>query len=1004
MNRHLLALLRRSASFAFAITAACLVGLPISAATPVILTPPDASPAEALAAREVRRYLYLCTGTLLPIQAAESSLPAKGGIVVARKDRSLVATLLRDPRSSQSAAGLEPGAHWLKTVELRGARWVSLIGGDDPGTLYAAYRFAEHLGVRFYLHGDAVPDHPAPFRLPMLDETANPLFALRGIQPFHDFPEGPDWWNTDDYLAVLGQLPKLRMNFFGLHTYPEDRPNAEPTVWIGPPSGLDERDHVKSSYPSSYQNTLRGNWGYETRATSNFLHGASQLFEHDAFGADVMIGHCPQPSEPAAANEVFSKTASMLQTAFQEARALGIKTCVGTETPLIVPKLVQERLRAAGRDPSDRAVVRDLYEGMFRRVQSAYAPDYYWFWTPEGWTWEGTRNEQVRATLHDLEDAIEAHRKLHPNFRLATCGWVLGPQQDRALFDKVLPKDIAVSCINREVGRTPVDRGFIEVRGRGKWAIPWMEDDPALTSPQLWVGRMRRDAADAYRYGCDGLMGIHWRTRVLGPNVLALARAAWTQSPWSQPFAERPERPRVAGPVGGTAAGFPDHPIADTEEDPVYQTVRYNLTAYHLPFPNGTYRVMLKFCEPHYTAPLKRVFGVRLQGATVIDGLDIFAKAGQNRALDYTFDSVTVTNGWLSIDFVPQVEFPSIAGIVVTGSQASRRINCGGGAWNSYEADLPGQFTGEATFPAVDDFYEDWARSEFGPDAGLLASRIFARIDCRLPRPSDWVDGPGGLKPDPRPWPQAAKDYAFVDDFASLEPMVIGAGNQERYGYWLHTFRYMRAMAHVDCLAAEYNKALAAVKGISEEKSRRDRAQATLLPLRIQLVQTVAEVYANLLALTSNPGELGTIANWDQHLVPGLLERPGKELATLLGAELPAAAQPSRTYAGALRLIVTTQRTSLPQGETLDVRARLLSASPVRSVRAFVRPLGKGAFITMELPAVGRGVHRGGIKPPTPEGDFEYYVESTGGDGTIARWPATAPAINHTVVRTTFSR
>ena len=87
-----------------------------------------------------------------------------------------------------------------------------------------------------------------------------------------------------------------------------------------------------------------------------------------------------------------------------------------------------------------------------------------------------------------------------------------------------------MSTINREVGKAPVDPGFARVRGRSLWAIPWMEDDPALTSPQLWAGRMRRDAADALRYGCDGLLGIHWRTRVLSANVLALARAAWDQS------------------------------------------------------------------------------------------------------------------------------------------------------------------------------------------------------------------------------------------------------------------------------------------------------------------------------------------------------------------------------------------------------------------------------------------------------------------------------------------
>jgi hypothetical protein len=54
-----------------------------------------------------------------------------------------------------------------------------------------------------------------------LHELGKPLFDRRGIQPFHDFPEGPDWWNVDAYKANIGQLTRLRMNFLGLHTYPE---------------------------------------------------------------------------------------------------------------------------------------------------------------------------------------------------------------------------------------------------------------------------------------------------------------------------------------------------------------------------------------------------------------------------------------------------------------------------------------------------------------------------------------------------------------------------------------------------------------------------------------------------------------------------------------------------------------------------------------------------------------------------------------------------------------
>ena len=51
---------------------------------------------------------------------------------------------------------LEAGEYRIgKSLDNKG---VYIIGGDDIGTLYGAYRYAEHLGVRFYLHGDVVPD------------------------------------------------------------------------------------------------------------------------------------------------------------------------------------------------------------------------------------------------------------------------------------------------------------------------------------------------------------------------------------------------------------------------------------------------------------------------------------------------------------------------------------------------------------------------------------------------------------------------------------------------------------------------------------------------------------------------------------------------------------------------------------------------------------------------------------------------------------------------------
>ena len=48
---------------------------------------------------------------------------------------------------------------------------------------------------------------------------------------------------------------KLRMNFIGLHTYPEGGVGPEPTVWIGPVGKFDEKGNVSASYSSTWPST-----------------------------------------------------------------------------------------------------------------------------------------------------------------------------------------------------------------------------------------------------------------------------------------------------------------------------------------------------------------------------------------------------------------------------------------------------------------------------------------------------------------------------------------------------------------------------------------------------------------------------------------------------------------------------------------------------------------------------------------------------------------------------
>jgi hypothetical protein len=940
-----------------------------------IVCPPDATPNVKLAAKEVRRYVWLRTGTWL-------TLAETGHGITLKTDPSLAAQQYRLKSDGPS---------------------LTISGGSDVAVLYGAYAFAEKLGVRFYLHGDVIPDTKVPFAIPPLDETCQPLFETRGIQPFHDFMEGPDWWSQDDYLAYASQLAKLRMNFLGLHCYPEGGVGPEPLVWIGLTNDLASDGEVKFSYPSYWANTAKGTWGYAPMKTSDYSGGADQLFPDDAYGPDVMAGLMPRPVPPDQCNEMFDRVGRQMKTVFTNARRLGIKTCIGTETPLTIPKPVRERLKQLGLNPADTNTVRALYTGMFQRIAEACPVDYYWLWTPEGWTWGGNKPAEFEATTRDIQAALDALKDLGNPFTLATSGWVLGPAHNRAALDEFLPKSSPMSCINRQVGHDGVEPAFANVVGRPKWAIPWMENDPNMVGPQPWAARMRSDAVDARRFGCTGLLGIHWRTKALAPNVAALAAAAWDQSWAPAGFDTRPVKPSKGGEgaLGGSVAHF-DAPVAEAAVQAVYQDVRYNLDGYSFAIPDGTYSVRLQFNEPAYAAAGKRVFGAAIQGRQVLTNLDIFARVGRNKALDLSFPDVVVTNGTLKITFTRQVEFPCIAGLVIDGRTKAnnqlpsepftRKINCGGEKVADYEAD---RVSGGAAPPSprdrampIEDFYIDFARANFGGNVAAPAGRLMAKMDgVHMPQASDWKNGPGNLVPNPKPWSEVRPRFAFVEELAALRPQVEGAGNLERFDYWLDTWRAAAAMAEACCARGQLDQAMAA------------KQYDAALTNRLELARAWARMLTLQTALVSTPGELGTIANLEQHTrkESHFLDAHDTALAQALGARLPPDATPSQTYTGPARLIVPTVRTAVKAGEPLALKFIALDQQPVKSVTVKYRPLGgRGDWRTLEAAHQARAVWHATL--PAATEDFEYYVEAQTAGAQPLRWPATAPAMNQTIV------
>lgn len=164
------------------------------------------------------------------------------------------------------------------------------------------------------------------------------------------------------------------MNFFGLHTYPEGDigdglgiVGPEPLVWIGLKEDVNPDGTVKKAYHSRHFTTMNGTWGYQPLKTSDYTFDAGQLFNQDDFGADYMRNRTPWP-DISDENQLFNDVGKFFNDVFSFAGNLGIKTCIGTEIPLVLPDQFISQLKERGLDPASAQVRQQIYEGIFSRI------------------------------------------------------------------------------------------------------------------------------------------------------------------------------------------------------------------------------------------------------------------------------------------------------------------------------------------------------------------------------------------------------------------------------------------------------------------------------------------------------------------------------------------------------------------------------------------------------------------------------------------------------------
>ncbi len=105
--------------------------------------------------------------------------------------------------------------------------------------------------------------------------------------------------------------------------------------------------------------------------------------------------------------------------------------------------------------------------------------------------------------------------------------------------------------------------------------------------------------------------------------------------------------------------------IANTDNDPLYQSEHWGMSNYSFSVPNGAYEVELHFSEIYYLSAGSRIFDVAIENGTVLSAFDICAVTAKNSAYVRTF-TTTVSDGVLNVKFTARKDSPKINAIRVT--------------------------------------------------------------------------------------------------------------------------------------------------------------------------------------------------------------------------------------------------------------------------------------------------------------------------------------------------
>ncbi|MCX6620480.1 MAG: twin-arginine translocation signal domain-containing protein [Acidobacteria bacterium] len=420
----------------------------------------------------------------------------------------------------------------------------TLTAAGEQALLYAVFEFLERQGAFFGIDGASYPFDPSPaLVLPAAGANwkGTPRFAVRGLLPWPDFLNCITVFNEEDFRAYFESMLRMRFNTFGMHVYTGAAQWAESYLSFE----FGGAGHL------SYLDTSASNrWGYLPERTSRFTMGGADYYDSEVFGSDsTRLARDPW--------EQAEKAKRLLRVSFDHAARLGLATGIGFE-PYQIPDEIFRALPPEVRSTDAKKIPRfdiesqtakDLLEARLAQLLEAYpSVDHVWLWEDETMNWE-SRKSGIPLSVTPFAQAHAFLKRHAPKKRLVLAGWG-GVARHFEHFHKALPEDIIFTCLSDTLGWDPVHEVFGKLGGRERWPIPWLEDDPAMWQPQFHVHRFEKDLDRAHRFGCQGMLGIHWRHRIVDPTAGFQARYSWENKPSPADYYQAYARTQAAGERG----------------------------------------------------------------------------------------------------------------------------------------------------------------------------------------------------------------------------------------------------------------------------------------------------------------------------------------------------------------------------------------------------------------------------------------------------------------------